>query len=228
MFAHASRLGRFCCLPIIALLLAGCAAAPPAAETGPAAWDFEQTIPGRMPAGWKTAQTNPTGESARWQVIEDASAPSGAAIFALMESRCYNGTFNVAIAEDGAWKDLDLTVRVKAVTGAEDQGGGPVWRCTDKDNYYICRFNPLEANYRLYVVKDGRRRQLQSAHIELEAERWYELRVTMVGDAITCSLDGEPMLQATDDTLPEAGAVGLWAKADAVTSFDDLHVKPME
>jgi hypothetical protein len=224
MFANASRLGRFCCLGIIALLLAGCATAPPPVETGPKAWDFEEAVPGRMPAGWRVAQTNPTGEAVRWQVLIDDSAPIGPNVFALSESRAYNGTFNVAIADDGTWKDIDLMVRVKAVTGEEDQGGGPIWRCLDKDNYYICRFNPLESNYRVYVVEDGRRRQLETAFVETEPDRWYTLRVTMIGDAITCSLDGETMLEAIDDTFPDAGRVGLWAKADAVTSFDDLSV----
>ncbi len=56
--------------------------------------------------------------------------------------------------------------------------------------------------------------------------RWYTRRVTMVGNEITCSLDGRSMLEATDDTFPQAGMIGLWTKADAVTSFDDLTSKP--
>ena len=31
-------------------------------------------------------------------------------------------------------------VKVKAGTGREDQGGGPIWRVLDKDNYYIVIF----------------------------------------------------------------------------------------
>ena len=33
-----------------------------------------------------------------------------------------------------------------------DQGGGPVWRYQDANNYYIARMNPLEDNYRVYKV----------------------------------------------------------------------------
>jgi hypothetical protein len=121
-----------------------------------------------------------------------------------------------------------LTVQVKAVKGEEDQGGGPIWRCRDENNYYICRFNPLEGNYRVYKVVEGRRKQLDSVRIETQADRWYTVRVTMTGDRITCFLDGKKLLEAQDDTLTEPGMVGLWTKADAVASFDGLTVRPLE
>ncbi|MHC4786747.1 MAG: family 16 glycoside hydrolase, partial [Planctomycetota bacterium] len=124
-----------------------------------------------------------------------------------------------------SFRDLDLTVRVKAVSGTEDQGGGPIWRCRDRNNYYICRFNPLEGNFRVYVVIDGRRQQLASDRVELTAGRWYKIRVRMEGGDITCWLDGEELLYASDNTFERAGKVGLWTKADAVTSFDDLTVR---
>jgi len=34
------------------------------------------------------------------------------------------------------------------------------------------------------------------------------------------------LLQATDDSLRGAGGIGVWAKADAASSFDDLAIKP--
>ena len=149
-------------------------------------------------------------------------------VMALTETSNYDGTFNLAIAQNVRFKDLDLTVRVKAVKGEEDQGGGPIWRCRDENNYYICRFNPLEGNYRVYKVVEGRRKQLDSVRIETQADRWYTVRVTMAGDRITCFLDGKKLLEAQDDTLTEPGMVGLWTKADAVASFDGLTVRPLE
>ena len=49
---------------------------------------------------------------------------------------------------------------MKPISGKEDQGGGLIWRVKDKDDYYICRANPLEGNFRVYCVEEGRRRQL--------------------------------------------------------------------
>ena len=47
----------------------------------------------------------------------------------------------------------------------------------------------------------------------------------MVGDRITCYLDGKKFLEATDDAFKDTGMIGLWTKADAATRFDDLVVR---
>lgn len=193
----------------------------------PALWNFESDPVGTVPGGWLITETNPTETLATWEIVRDSSVGSGSNVLAVTDSVNYNGTYNLAIAEHApaSFGDLDLTVRMRADSGVEDQGGGPIWRCVNCDNYYICRFNPLESNYRVYVVKDGRRRQLQSARIELEAGRWYDIRVVMKGPDIACYLDGRKVLEVSDDTFPAAGMVGLWTKADALTSFDDLTVR---
>ena len=188
-------------------------------------WNFDAQSPAKPPAGWRIRQTNPTKAMATWQVVADPTAPSKPNVLALTETHNYDSTFNLAIADGTSYKDVDLSVRVKPVSGSEDQGGGPIWRCRDENNYYISRFNPLESNFRVYFVKNGRRKQLKSARVDTHPGTWYTLRVTMVGDHIVCYLDGRKLLEATDDTFKDAGMVGLWTKSDAVTRFDDLRVQ---
>ncbi len=190
-----------------------------------AAFRFDDVGPGQVPRGWSIRQTNPTTALATWQVVADETAPSKPNVLALTRSDNYDGTFNLAIAKGTSFQDLDLSVRVKAVSGKEDQGGGPIWRCIDENNYYICRFNPLEGNFRVYKVVSGKRRQLQSVDVETEPGKWYTVQVTMIGKRIACFLDGRNMLESKDDTFPQAGKLGLWTKADAVTRFDDLVVR---
>ena len=48
----------------------------------------------------------------------------------------------------------------------------------------------------------------------------------MKGDRITCYRVGKKLLEVQDETFADAGMVGLWTKADAVTRFDDLVVGP--
>ncbi len=191
-----------------------------------ATFNFDGDRPGSFPPGWITGTTRATAGPATWQVAADPLAPSPPNVLALVRSENYDGTFNLAMARDTAFRDLDLSVRVVAVRGQEDQGGGPIWRCRDENNYYICRFNPLESNFRLYRVADGTRRQLDSVQVETRTGTWYTVRVVMNADRIACYLDGTKLLEAADDTFKEAGMVGLWTKADAVTSFDDLVVGP--
>ena len=118
-------------------------------------------------------------------------------------------------------KDVDLTVKVKAVEGVRDQGGGLVWRARDAKNYYLARYNPLEDNYRLYKVVGGKRTLIKNADIT-HTDGWHTLRVTMTGDRIACYYDGKKYLEAKDATFPGAGKIGLWSKADAQSQFDDL------
>jgi hypothetical protein len=132
--------------------------------------------------------------------------------------------FNVLLA-DGAGRDVELSVALRAQQGEIDQGGGLVWRAQDGASYYIARWNPLESNVRAYKVVAGKRQQLASADVELDPRAWHTLAVRMRGELIECELDGRQLLEARDATFAGAGRVGLWTKADARTLFDDLVLK---
>ena len=99
-----------------------------------------------------------------------------------------------------------------------------MWRYKDANSYYIARMNPLENNYRVYKVVAGKRTQLGSAEIEAPAGKWHTIRIVQDGNHIQCFLNGKLHLDVKDDTFNDAGKIGLWTKADAVTSFDDLSV----
>ncbi len=200
--------------------------APGGDEPTARTWTFDDDSADKIPTGWSITETKPADQPATWKVVADETAPSKPNVLALTETKNSNGTFNLAVVPEAEFQDLDLTVKVKAVSGHEDQGGGPIWRCRDEKNYYVCRFNPLEGNYRVYKVVDAKRTKLASAKVDTLAGRWYTVRVTMVGPRITCYLDGKKLLEADDDALPDTGAVGLWTKADAATRFDDLVVRP--
>jgi hypothetical protein len=131
--------------------------------------------------------------------------------------------FNLALVNGTTYKDLDLSVQMKPFAGAEDQGGGLVWRAKDAKNYYVARYNPLEDNYRVYKVESGRRTQLGNADIK-HSDGWHTLRVTMKGDHIEAYWDGKKYLDLKDATFSDAGEIGLWTKADAQTHFDNLTV----
>lgn len=181
-------------------------------------WNFDSDKTGQMATGF-------TSEVGQWEIAEDATAPSKPHVLAQL-AKSSRPTFNLALATETSYGDVDISLKFKAVAGEIDQGGGPVWRAQDAKNYYIARYNPLEDNYRVYKVVDGRRhRQLQSADIEDYDPGWHTLRVTMQGDHIQCYYDGAKYLDVKDQTFGDPGKIGLWTKADAETLFDDLRVK---
>ena len=188
----------------------------------PDVWTFEKDTLGSVPKSWKASETAGKGTPAQWQVIADDSAPEGSQTFAITANKNSGRTYNLLIAQESSYQDLGIKVSVKAVTGKEDQGGGPIWRAKDGDNYYIARWNPLEDNFRVYYVKDGRRKQLGSADVKADPKAWHDILIMHRGTRIIAMFDGKKMIELEDATFGEAGMVGLWTKADGRTAFDDL------
>lgn len=188
-------------------------------------WSFCEDKIGSVPKGWKIAETNGKGKTARWEVMGDDSASSKARIVAITKNTNSGSTYNLLMATQTEFKDLEIELKVKAVSGKQDQGGGPIWRAKDANNYYICRWNPLEDNFRLYFVKDGRRTQLASADVKLDPKAWHEIEIEHIGNKIIAEIDDKKLLEVVDSTFSQGGMVGLWTKADAVTAFDNIEVE---
>jgi hypothetical protein len=180
---------------------------------------------GKVPAGWKADKTG-KGEGSVWKVVADKTAPSRTGYALAQTAESPSSTFNLCVAEDTNYKDVEISVAFKAIRGKRDQGGGIVWRYQDANNYYVARMNPLEDNYRVYKVVAGRRSQeFQSKEdLKVPLNEWHVLKVEMKGDHIECYLDGTKHLDVKDSTFTKAGKVGLWSKADAQTRFDDFKV----
>lgn len=178
---------------------------------------------GELPKGWVAAKTG-EGPGSVWRVVEDATAPKGAKVLAQTSDKGPDGLFNLCVAENASYKDIELTVAFKAIAGKVDRGGGPLWRYKDANNYYVARMNPLEDNYRVYRVVNGKRTQLGSADVKIPSGEWHTLRVVHKTDRIQCFLDGKLYLDVKDDTFKDAGTIGLWTKADAQTEFAGLEV----
>ncbi len=184
-------------------------------------WKFEDAKVGELPKGWSAAKTG-EGPGSVWKVLEDATAPAGAKVVAQTSSDGKGPLFNLCVSTEPKLADVEINLSLKAVSGKIDQGGGPVWRYQDANNYYIARVNPLEDNFRFYKVIGGKRTQLATADVKATAGEWHKLRIVHRGDSIQCSLNGKLLLEAKDDAILKAGQVGLWTKADAVTSFDGV------
>lgn len=185
---------------------------------------LENAPVGKLPQGWIEAKTG-EGPGSAWKVVEDANAPAGKNALAQTATEGPQRLFNLCVAENTSFTDLDITLAFNAVAGKIDQGGGPVWRYKDSGNYYIARMNPLENNYRLYKVVAGKRTQLATADVKAAAGTWHTIRVVHQGKRIHCYFNGKLYLDATDDAFPNAGKIGLWTKADAQTRFANLRTE---
>ncbi len=155
-----------------------------------------------------------------WKIIKDNNTK------VIMQQATNDGDYyNLLVLEKPVYKNFTMSAKIKAIAGNEDQGGGLVWRYSNNNNYYIARFNPLENNFRLYKVVNGDREKLKSVDFEIKSNEWFEMKIEMIENQITCYLNNKILIQIQDDTFPNSGRVGFWTKADAQTEFDDLTLK---
>lgn len=204
------------------LLLAVCAgcATNPTRRTG-----FDASPAAAPPAGWTCTFTG-QGEP-RWEVVADPTAPSPPRV--LRQSGV--ASFPLALCDAARVRDGFVQVKFKAVSGAQDQAGGVVWRARDRDNYYVCRANALEDNVVLYKTENGQRKALDivgraggyGVKTKVVAGQWHTLRVEFAGSRFQVSLNGTALFEVEDATFPAPGRLGLWTKADSVTLFDDFE-----
>jgi len=212
---------------VAALLLAGCGGQvgttagvptrPTMASTtgaaGAARWSFDGDPAGGPPPGM-------TAFSGTWAVRAEPGAPSAP------NALCQTGTaeFPALVLDDAAYTDVVLTARVKPIAGKTDRAAGLIARIQDRDNYYILRANALENNVNLYKYVGGKRDVIKEGRATVPAGQWQELRLEVAGNHLRGSLDGQVVVEATDDTFA-VGTVGLWTKADSQTCFDDVDAR---
>jgi hypothetical protein len=186
-------------------------------------YTFDDYQPGPLPAIFTAARTG-QGAMGDWRIVADDSAPSRPNVLAQLSKDSTDYRFPVVVSNEGAFSNLELSVKFKPVSGRVDEAGGLVFRYKDAGNYYLVRANALEDNFRLYHVVKGRRVQFAGANTQVTPNQWHELKVACIGNQITCFYDGKQLIQATDETFKDPGKIGVWTKADSVTYFDDLAV----
>jgi hypothetical protein len=185
----------------------GIPAVPPRPAPPSLADDFEaDPVGANPPAGWLVGD----GE---WAGVADAGGhvlrhEAGAAAGHL-------------VAGAAGWTDYRVSARVG--TGLLGLGtAGVAGRYQDPGNDYECVVS-VGGQVQLSVVQNGQRRSLGTSGIALDLSGGHDLSLDLRGDRLTCSLDGTPLVRATDATFA-AGRVALVASAGSAADFDDVRV----
>lgn len=192
-----------------------------------ASLNFDQETVGQAPSGWTFAITG-AGQP-DWRVEKASGAPSGTGVLK-QSALVAKSSFPLALKNDTLVKDGFVEVKFKTVSGETDQAAGVVWRAQSVTNYYICRANALEDNMVLYKVENGKRQALEivgrqggyGVDTKVLPAQWHTLRVEFAGSRFKVLFNGKLLFETEDTTFKDAGAVGLWTKADSVTIFDDF------
>src|SRR5260370_10019456 len=178
--------------------------------------NFDDAKAGASPPGWKSAVTG--SGSAKWSVEQESSAPSMPNV--LKQSGV--GRFPICIYESAKLKDGSVEVKFKPIEGKEDQAGGVIWRVQDSNNYYIARANALEDNVTIYHTIRGKRVAFKSISTKVKSGVWHTFRVDFEGSKFTVTFDGTKVIEAIDQSFPNAGTLGVCTKSHSATLFDDF------
>jgi hypothetical protein len=181
--------------------------------------DFNQMQVAAAPSGWLCGVTG--RGTPRWIVEADPTAPSPPNVLRQSGS----GTYPWCVLQGTSFANGFVEVKMKPISGREDQAGGLVWRWTGSDRYYVARANALENNVSLYYTEGGVRKTLKYVDAPVPRDKWHVLRVEFAGKHIRVLLDGVARIEMDDTHIEGAGAIGVWTKADSVTAFDDFTWK---
>jgi len=119
-----------------------------------------------------------------------------------------------------------VQARFKAISGREDQRAS-VWRWRDANNYYVARANALENNVVAYKVVGGRRTAIAPVGTpagtlrhgnEGGGGRLAYAQGRVPGPEAAVIYDGARLFTVRDETLHDAGKVGVWSRRIASRS----------
>jgi hypothetical protein len=186
--------------------------------------DFDALPVGAAPPGWTVAATHP-GPGARWEVRKDQTAPTQPYVLAQVSHESPGNRYPLAILDAITFRDGEVSVRIKPMSGPGGQTGGLVWRYRDPLNYYVVRANATEKTVAVFRVQNGQISAiLKPARYEVAANAWSILKITTRGPKFQVYMDHRRVLEGQDAAFPGPGKVGLCTVDESEVYFDDFRV----
>ncbi len=154
--------------------------------------------------GWKFANGDWKADDGTLHQSSDAT-----------ESRAFTG--------DPAWHDYDYTLKARKISGNE--GFMAMVNVVDANNYMWWNVGGwTNTRTALEVAENGARRTIgNETEMSVDSNRWYDLRIEVRGNTVTCYLDGKKITTAIYQAPPEPEAVYSTASRDDATG--DIIVK---
>src|SRR6202012_2479096 len=107
--------------------------------------------------------------------------------------------FPLCVSVQPTARDVDATLRFKAIGGSHARAAGLILRGQSATDYYVVRADALEGSVRLYRLPGGRGAMIKGQDkADVASDQWHALRVIAKGNNFDVSLDDQPMFKATD------------------------------
>ena len=193
--------------------------------------NFDQATIGKTPPEWTVPVLH--GTAPRWEIRRDPSAPASPFVLAQVAANSHQDEFSLAILNSPSVRDGDISVRLKPVSGHEDQGGGLVFRYRDARNYYLVRADSHDGEVTVYKMENGRCSPIRPRGVagstfgvkhNIQPNMWSILKVSVRGSRFQVYVNHRRLLQADDSSFSGPGKVGLVTVSDSTTYFNDFRV----
>jgi hypothetical protein len=199
---------------------------------------------------WVASKDNPTK-----LLVRSARRLYGTSNEELMDNAKQFAYYPVAVLKSvDSFSNGTISMRFKTISGDSDRCSGILFNVKPNGDWLAVRYNDTENNIGLWEFHNGIRRNVRfsdrAKKFMLDRTAWHELKLTVDGDRLQASVDGEPALDhrlgdppgpgrgqaAPDPDLmplnnpvlrpPISGKIGLWSKTDSTSYFKDYVVSP--
>lgn len=180
---------------------------------------FDEDKIGAPPSGFAMAAGRDAAVD-RWTVRREGTAR----VLAHEGKAAPADSFAVAIFSGAQYRDVQLSVRLKATGGGRT--AGLVWKYQDPLNHYSAQLDLVRQELAMYRVVNGNRIRLEREDdLELDPDAWHSLKIFQESGQIRVYLGGIRVLDERD-RLPRVHAgVGVWAGGDSTVLFDDFRIE---
>lgn len=119
-----------------------------------------------------------------------------------------------------------IKVQFKLLGGATDKTAGIVFNLKPNGEYFFVRYNIAEGNIAVWRYRNGARARVApgATSVQLPLDTWHELSMTIKGNQLSATVNGDALKHEYTLTEPVSGRVGLWTKRDAITVFKNYRV----
>jgi hypothetical protein len=123
---------------------------------------------------------------------------------------------------------MEISLRIRATGGTQEQGGGIALRMTAPDSYYLVEKDAHRDRVVFLRIANGSAEEIVGVDADIATNEWHRLAVRVVDDEFVVTLDGIWVFTGFDKTLSRAGRVALSTKGDSITRFDQIEIEPLQ
>ncbi len=187
-------------------------------------WRFDGDQQGKPPVGF-SAHTVGSGESARWQVATSPQAASAPHVLQQPVPCSSEGCFHILLADGVTYDFLDLTLRLRPVSGEASATGGVVFSAKDPRNFYAVLVDFTQDRLSVVRVLDGQETVLGTAPITRKKDPWHHVRVqrnTIISKEFIEAYFDHKLTVSVQDQKLGLGQIGLVTSGDSTIEFDNI------